>query len=151
MHRDFQSRNIMVKEGRLRIVDFQTAHRGPGLYDLASLLKDPYHPVPREERRELAREFRGLTAPSGAASKADLDEWHDRFTSAGIQRNLQALAAFAKLGLRKGKPVFLSSIPPAVLLLEEGARESGRFPGIERMASSIRERLAREPELLRER
>jgi len=57
MHRDFQSRNIMVKDGTLRIVDFQTAHRGPGMYDVASLLKDPYHPVESGTRKTLLMEL----------------------------------------------------------------------------------------------
>jgi len=42
MHRDMQSRNIMVTQDRLRIIDFQSARTGPMQYDVASLLIDPY-------------------------------------------------------------------------------------------------------------
>lgn len=42
LHRDFQSRNLMLKDGRVRIIDFQGARLGPLGYDLASLLLDPY-------------------------------------------------------------------------------------------------------------
>ncbi len=142
MHRDFQSRNIMVKDGRLRIVDFQTAHRGPGLYDAASLLKDAYHPVSRSERRRLLEKLHAKLGARGAEVRR-FPEFHEAFTLAGVQRNLQALAAFVKLGARMGKPRFLDSIPSGIELLEEGARESRALPGLAAMVAAIRERLRR--------
>jgi len=141
MHRDFQSRNIMVKNGRLRIVDFQTAHRGPGLYDAASLLKDAYHPVRPPERRRLLEELHAKLRARGGPEDRPFPEFHEAFTLAGVQRNLQALAAFVKLGARMGKPRFLDSIPSGIDLLEEGVRESHALPGLAAMVSAIRERL----------
>ena len=143
MHRDFQSRNLMVTGGALRIVDFQTAHRGPGLYDAASLLKDAYHPLPAPLRRELVGELHALLRAGGAAESRSVEEYRRAFVLAGVQRNLQALAAFAKLGLRKGKPKFLDSIPAGLDLLAEGARESASLPGIERLAGELRDRFER--------
>ncbi len=141
MHRDFQSRNIMLKEGRLRIVDFQTAHRGPGLYDAASLLKDAYHPVGAPERRRLLEELHAKLRARGAPEERRFPEFYEAFTLAGVQRNLQALAAFVKLGTRMGKPRFLDSIPSGIDLLEEGVRESRALPGLAAMVAAIRERL----------
>ncbi|MCK4236346.1 MAG: phosphotransferase [Candidatus Krumholzibacteria bacterium] len=141
MHRDFQSRNIMIKAGSIRIVDFQTAHRGPGLYDAASLLKDPYHPLPAGVRYVLLRElFDGLNCEGCAVSK-NFNEFYEHFTLAGIQRNLQALAAFASLGHKKGKERFLDSIPNCLNLVEEGIEESGRFPALQKMIDEIRVKL----------
>ncbi len=142
MHRDFQSRNIMVKDGSLRIVDFQTAHRGPWMYDVASLLKDPYHPVDPGTRKTLLMELYYRSREEGIES-GGFDEFHDRFVTAGIQRNMQALAAFAHLGLRKGKREFLSFIEPGLMLLEEGLEESGRFPVTARFVSSMREKIGK--------
>ncbi len=141
MHRDFQSRNIMLKEGRMRLLDFQTAHRGPGLYDAASLLKDAYHTVPAASRRKLLEDFHAKLTGRGARQGESFTAFYEKFTLAGIQRNLQALAAFAKLGGRKGKTEFLESIPGGLDLLEEGIRDSGRFPALERMVLAFRERL----------
>ncbi len=141
MHRDFQSRNIMLKNGRLRIIDFQTAHRGPGLYDAASLLKDAYHPVRQPERRRLLGELHEKLRAHGAPEERRFEEFQEAFTLAGVQRNLQALAAFAKLGARMGKPRFLDSIPSGIDLLEEGVRESRALPGLAAMVAAIRERL----------
>jgi aminoglycoside/choline kinase family phosphotransferase len=46
LHRDFQSRNLMVREGRLYVIDFQGSRKGPSQYDLAALLLDPYVQLP---------------------------------------------------------------------------------------------------------
>ena len=141
MHRDFQSQNILIKDGRLRLVDFQTAHRGPALYDAASLLKDAYHPLPASLRRELVAQLHGRLSERASWRVGRFDDFYGRFILAGIQRNLQALAAFAKLGLRKGKRKFLDSIPPGLDLLEEGVGEHGDFTALPAMIAAIRARI----------
>lgn len=145
MHRDFQSRNLMIADDRIRIVDFQTAHRGPGLYDAASLLKDAYHPLPPPARRALVDELHGRLRERGERAGESLDEFHAKFVLAGIQRNMQALAAFAKLGVKKGKRKFLDSIPRGLDLLEEGIVERGDLPALAAMAAAIRGRIEGEP------
>jgi aminoglycoside/choline kinase family phosphotransferase len=141
MHRDFQSRNIMVKDGTLRLVDFQTAHRGPGMYDLASLLKDPYHPVESGTRKTLLMELYYRFTENGPEPEGGFEAFSDRFVLAGIQRNMQALAAFSFLGLKKGKKEFLEFIRPGIGLLEEGLTESGRFPVTSSLVSRIKEKI----------
>lgn len=141
MHRDFQSRNIMVHYGRLKIVDFQTAHRGPAIYDIASLLRDPYRPINVSLRMELLRDLHQRLNELGARDDS-FDEFYERFILAGIQRNLQALAAFAKLGSRKGKSHFLASIPSGLETLMEGVKEYGKLHAIAELLESIREKIA---------
>ena len=41
-HRDYHSRNLMLRDGRLYLIDFQDARLGPNTYDLVSLLRDSY-------------------------------------------------------------------------------------------------------------
>ena len=41
-HRDYHSRNLMLSQGQLYLIDFQDARMGPDTYDLASLLRDSY-------------------------------------------------------------------------------------------------------------
>jgi hypothetical protein len=141
MHRDFQSRNIMVKDGRLRVLDFQTAHRGPGMYDLASLLKDPYHPVEPGSRKTLLMEVYYRVIGDGSEPEGGFEGFNDRFLLAGIQRNMQALAAFSYLGMKKGKTEFLRYILPGIGLLEEGLTESGRFPVTSGLVAGLRDRI----------
>lgn len=52
-HRDFHSRNLMIKKGELVVIDFQDLQMGPHLYDLCSLLFDPYVPITSQFRQEL--------------------------------------------------------------------------------------------------
>ena len=131
----------MLKGGEPRLVDFQTAHRGPGLYDAASLLRDPYHPLPAGRAFALAGELFDLLSDEGAPAGASRDEFLEGFVLAGIQRDLQALAAFVKLGTVKGKREFLEAIPAGLDLLEAGIDESGRFPSLKRMVTDIRKKL----------
>ena len=141
MHRDFQSRNLLVKEGALRVIDFQTAHRGPWAYDAASLLKDPYHLLDDGTRTALLGYLHERLVEGGAAVPSDRDAFRDAFTAAGIQRNMQALAAFARLGGRLGKERFIEFIPPCLGLLEDGLDETGRFPAIGDLVRVVRERI----------
>jgi len=93
MHRDFQSRNIFIKDGRVRIIDFQNAMIGPVSYDLASLLFDPYHPIGMEQIQELLKYYNQNSPWS--ISPPDLFK-------TGIQRLLQATGAYVFLTLIRG-------------------------------------------------
>ena len=57
MHRDFQSRNIMIKDRKAFIIDFQGARLGPPTYDLASLLIDPYVNIPEEYQIRFCKDY----------------------------------------------------------------------------------------------
>lgn len=52
-HRDYHSRNLMVKLGKMRVIDFQDARLGPLQYDLVSLLKDSYVSLTTELSQQL--------------------------------------------------------------------------------------------------
>jgi aminoglycoside/choline kinase family phosphotransferase len=137
MHRDFQSKNIILKEGKIRIIDFQSAYRGPGIYDAAALLKDPYHPISAKDRVEMLNKLYAILYQQDLYHQ-DFPHFHRIFTYAGIQRNLQALAAFTKLGLIKKKRNFLRYIPAGLELLQEGIKEAGDLPSMESMVQRIK-------------
>jgi aminoglycoside/choline kinase family phosphotransferase len=127
MHRDFQSQNILVKNGKVGIVDFQGAYQGPLVYDLASLLKDPYVTMDVEIRNRLVDRY--LTC-LGDRWGIELDprEFRQVFLYAGLQRNMQALGAFAYLTIVKQRAQFFQYIPQAVDYLVGGLEEAGEFP-----------------------
>jgi N-acetylmuramate 1-kinase len=112
MHRDLQSRNLLVTPGGIAVIDFQGARLGPPEYDLASLLLDPYVDLPEPSRSELAERF--LSRQPGTA-----DAPRRRYRASGINRTLQTLGAFAYLGGRLGKPGFLEHAPVALRHLRE--------------------------------
>ncbi len=99
------------------------APRNP-LYDLGSLLYDPYVPLNEDERMEMLFWYAGL---GGSPEIAEDDA--SRFREASVQRLLQAMGAYGFLGLRKGKQEFLDHIPRGFLNLADAARRHGGFPG----------------------
>ncbi len=139
MHRDFQCRNVMVKNGEIRLIDFQDAHRGPGIYDAASILKGLYHPIRPGTRKTLIMELYYRLKDVDAITEGTFEEYLEMFTLAAIQRNLQALAAFAFLGYQKKKEIFLKSIPRGIEALEDSIAESGKFPAIGAIIRDYRE------------
>jgi len=120
MHRDFQSRNLMVKGDLIYLIDFQGARLGPPQYDLASLLLDPYVQLPEFMQNELLRlHSRNLSEFTGMS----VDEFMYRFFHVALCRNLQILAAFSFLTKRKGRPHFAQYIMPAWRSLRRLLRE----------------------------
>ena len=115
LHRDFQSRNIMVLQGRVRFIDFQGGRLGPAAYDLASLLIDPYAALPQQLQSDLLElyldEFTTLV-PS------DRQRFKEEYLVLALQRNLQILGAFAFLSNQRGKPFFRQYIKPSLCNLQ---------------------------------
>ncbi len=136
MHRDFQSQNILFHDGQVRLVDFQGMRRGPLLYDVVSLLRDPYVDLPAAERGPLLAYYRDRLAARGGP---DLDPilLCRMAAVAGLQRIMQALGAFAFLSRVKGKAWYAQWIPSGLrqlneLLAEVAAcdGEPGPLPGL---------------------
>ncbi|MDF1592178.1 MAG: sugar phosphate nucleotidyltransferase [Desulfobacterales bacterium] len=115
MHRDLQSRNIMVKNNRYYLIDFQGGRFGPVQYDLASLMIDPYVDLPRSiQDKLLSYCFEQITAGSGISR----DAFYKGYRYCTLTRNLQMLGAFGYLSRQKGKTYFEAFIPPAVQTLK---------------------------------
>jgi aminoglycoside/choline kinase family phosphotransferase/choline kinase len=140
MHRDFQSRNIMLKDGRWYFIDFQGGRFGPPQYDLAALLIDPYVDLPAQEQEELLD-----YAMQGLARRRPLDPARFRrvYAHCALSRNLQALGAFGFLTRVKGKPQFARYIPAALRSLESRLAEFGPgvFPKLRRWTAQAIARL----------
>jgi len=105
IHRDFQSQNIMIKNGKPVLLDFQGMREGCLFYDLGSLICDPYVTFDDEERNELINFYYELMNPAYSR-----DEFVNNFWMGSVQRLLQALGAYGFLGLKKNKPAFLGHI-----------------------------------------
>ena len=69
-HRDYHSRNLMLHDGRLYIIDFQDARMGPDTYDLVSLLRDSYVDLTEAQVDELIAFFLALRGPATATADA---------------------------------------------------------------------------------
>lgn len=139
LHRDFQSRNMIVKDGRLRVLDFQGGRLGPLGYDLASLLNDPYVDLPVATREELFGYY--LQLLSGQAPEL-IGGFAEGYLWLALQRNLQILGAFAFLSKVKGKTFFQAYLLPAAVNLRRLLQEPGgrKLPVLRALAAELPDR-----------
>jgi aminoglycoside/choline kinase family phosphotransferase len=120
LHRDFQSRNIMVQNGQLSFIDFQGGRMGPLGYDLASLLIDPYTALPSSLQEELLQVYLDAVM---ALHPVDTRQFRRQYTFLALQRNLQIIGAFSFLSRVRGKVFFTRFIAPALTSLAERLRD----------------------------
>ena len=116
LHRDFQSRNLMVSKGDVGIVDWQGGRLGPPGYDLASLLIDPYADLSLQHQNELYQKYLSLVTDRNARW---VDSFQTYYPYLAIQRNLQILGAFSYLTKIMKKPYFEAYIPAALRTLND--------------------------------
>ncbi len=112
MYRDFQSRNILVKDNEPWFIDFQGGRLGPLQYDIASLLYDAKANLPEWFREELLDDYLTyLISINNRISKERFLKYFDGFV---LMRILQALGAYGFRGYFQKKQHFLQSIPYAM-------------------------------------
>jgi aminoglycoside/choline kinase family phosphotransferase len=103
----------MLRQDRLRVIDFQDARLGPHQYDLASLLYDSYVVLPTDLREELlAYYLEQKTARDGYA--LDREAFAQVFDYMCLQRHLKALGTFAFQTVVKHTPRYMAAIPPTL-------------------------------------
>lgn len=142
MYRDFQSRNIMIA-GKPYFIDFQSARKGPGVYDLVSFAwqaKADFSPEMREAIIErYAETFCGGDVQGKAVIKKEVKYW-------AIFRVMQTLGAYGLRGLTEGKTHFLQSIPQALTNLDvllQNEEVGGKMPELQNL---VRKALVKYPD-----
>jgi N-acetylmuramate 1-kinase len=121
-HRDYHSRNLMLHEAQLYIIDFQDARMGPDTYDLVSLLRDSYVDLPEQTVADLIAYFLALKGVSGP----DLD-FRRRFDVMALQRNLKALGTFGYQTTARRNPVYIQYIPRTLRYVRNNLENQPRF------------------------
>ncbi len=111
MYRDFQARNVMVKDGEPYFIDFQGGRRGPVYYDVASFVWQARSRFPEDLRNELVEAY--LRALKGY-TQVDEEEFHTRLRLFVLFRTIQVLGAYGFRGFFEKKPHFLASVPYAL-------------------------------------
>jgi N-acetylmuramate 1-kinase len=136
LHRDFQSRNIMIKDGAVRFIDYQGGRLGPPGYDLASLLIDPYVALCLDFQEELLQYYLdvlSLRQPAHAYASFRL-----QYAFLALQRNLQIIGAFSFLSRVRKKEFFAPYISPSLRMLHDRLTEPAftAFPILRRMVET---------------
>ncbi len=140
LYRDFQSRNVMLRDGQPYFLDYQGGRKGALQYDIASLLFDGKADLPPELREVLLHHYLDELAKYVPMSREAFLEHYYAYVYVRI---LQALGAYGFRGFYERKPHFLQSVPFALKNLRWLA-EHGKLPvalpalmtALERMGSS---------------
>ncbi len=121
-HRDYHSRNLMLSQGQLYLIDFQDARMGPDTYDLASLLRDSYVDLNDIAINELVAYF--LALKGGNIPEAD---FRARFDLMALQRNLKAMGTFGYQTTTRQNPVYIQYMPRTLRYVRDTLQRYPRF------------------------
>jgi aminoglycoside/choline kinase family phosphotransferase len=135
-HRDYHSRNLMLSEARLYIIDFQDARMGPDTYDLVSLLRDSYVDITDRELEDLVAYFLALKG------QTDADEFRRRFDLMALQRNLKALGTFGYQTLTRRNTVYIQYMPRTLRYARTNLHKYPRFARLRDILAAHVEELA---------
>ena len=121
LYRDFQSRNVMIKDGQPYFIDFQGGRRGPTQYDVASFLWQAKANFAPELRDHLIDAYLEELSAVSHQHSVELNhaEWRAALPHFVLFRTLQVLGAYGYRGYFERKPHFLESIPLAIKNLRD--------------------------------
>lgn len=125
-HRDYHSRNLMLKLGRIYVIDFQDARTGPIQYDLVSLVHDSYVNLWPESIDTILEDYKDkadAVGPKGVI-RSDFDEI---FKVQTIQRCFKACGSFTSFFNMRKDTRYLKYIKGTATLVAKTLQEDGRF------------------------
>ena len=121
VHRDYQSRNLMVVPGeapRLVWIDFQDALLGPRVYDLVALLNDSYQEFDRAFVEARLAEY----AAAAGLPREGCDALPSEFDLVTVQRKLKDAGRFVFIDRQKNNPSFLKFVTPTIRKVNDALR-----------------------------
>jgi aminoglycoside/choline kinase family phosphotransferase len=124
LYRDFQSRNVMLRDGEPWFIDYQGGRQGALQYDIASLLYDAKAALPDAVREQLLNHY--LDALERHLP-VDREQFRQFYRGYVLVRIMQAMGAYGYRGFFERKIRFLQSVPPAIENIE-GLLASGGMP-----------------------
>ena len=111
LYRDFQSRNVMLRDGSPFFVDYQGGRKGALQYDVASLLFDAKADLPPDVREQLLNHYLDTLA---GYIELDREAFMRHYYAYVYVRIMQALGAYGFRGFYERKAHFLQSVPYAL-------------------------------------
>lgn len=137
LYRDFQSRNVMVKDGEPWLIDFQGGRKGPIYYDVASFLWQAKANYPDELRQELLHEYIQALRKYKPVDEA---YFHAQLRHFVLFRTMQVLGAYGFRGYFEKKPHFIQSVPYAIENLRQLLKEPyPEYPYLTEVLKSLTE------------
>lgn len=116
LYRDFNARNVMIRDGNPYFIDFQGGRRGPVYYDVASFVWQARARYPQWLKERMLESYVSALTEYIEVDRKNFDERLRLFV---LFRTLQVLGAYGFRGLVENKAQFVVSIPPAIEGLKE--------------------------------
>jgi aminoglycoside/choline kinase family phosphotransferase len=116
-HRDYHSRNILIRENDFLIIDFQDARLGLPLYDVVSLLRDSYAFLPEAMIAHLKSHYYNYAHEQGIPLPAR-DEFERLYYLSAFQRNVKALGTFGYQIYQRKKKMYEQYIDRTIGYIE---------------------------------
>ena len=135
-HRDYHSRNLMVVDDEIVVLDFQDARMGPVSYDLVSLLRDSYVSLDSAFEQEMVARFSRL------ATHVSPQRLQDELDLVALQRNLKALGTFGYQCTVRQKGIYEQYVPRTLELVRANLSRNPRWDDLRAVLA------ARVPELM---
>ncbi|MCR5498755.1 MAG: phosphotransferase [Paludibacteraceae bacterium] len=135
LYRDFQSRNIMIKEGVPYFIDFQGGRKGPIYYDVASFAWQAKANFPDSLREKIVETY---IQSASRYTPIDGAKFRERLSIFVLFRTIQVLGAYGFRGLYERKPHFIESIPFALNNLKSLLQQHA-YPGFPYLVQTLRQ------------
>ncbi len=132
VHRDFQSRNLMLAGYEFCLIDFQDALMGPVLYDLVALLRDSYVTFTAEETRRLINYY-AESLPQGHPYAGRLSEVNRDFHLITLHRKLKDTGRFQFIATVKNNPSFLPHVPLSLAYVRHAFLALPEYDALQKM------------------
>ncbi len=145
MFRDFQTRNIMIKNGNPYFIDYQGGRKGALQYDLASLLYQSKANIPQDIRDELLDHYLDAAEKLTTINREQFKQY---FYGYVLMRNIQTFGTYGFRGLYERKEYFIKSIPFAIRNVKwvlENAKPPIEIPELEKAMTAVVNTKAFEP------
>lgn len=135
-HRDYHSRNLLVQDGKIKVIDFQDARMGPGVYDLVSLLDDAYVELPRLVRHELLIHY--IDAQKERLKrKFSEEEFIQVYDWMKLQRSLKAAGTFGFMAKVRENRRYLPYLPRVFQLARKVLNKYPEFKSAKKILDRI--------------
>ncbi|WP_108944417.1 aminoglycoside phosphotransferase family protein [Shewanella halifaxensis] len=138
MHRDYHSRNLMLQDGQLKVIDFQDAVIGPVTYDAVSLLRDCYIRWPDSDVELLMQQhYQQCLNDKLIGADVSFAQYRRWFDLMGIQRHVKAAGIFARLNYRDNKPAYMADIPLTLEYIRDIAARYQELQGFSKWIAEV--------------
>jgi len=129
-HRDYHSRNLMLKLDKMRVIDFQDARMGPIHYDLVSLLKDSYVDMEEEASEHLLDYYFEKRGEFGLP-KLIRDQFDEIYEIQSIQRCFKACGSFASFFNMRSDRRYLKYIQSTLQRVKKSLQRFPKYKGFQ--------------------